>query len=63
MEMSYIIASILFIFRIKMLSHPLTARRGNTLAAIGMSLAVIATILFHHKDGKPIGNIASYLLR
>ena len=48
LEMSYIIASILFILGLKMLSHPLTARRGNMLAAIGMSLAVIATILFHH---------------
>ena len=62
LEMSYIIASILFILGLKMLSHPLTARRGNTLAAIGMSLAVIATILFHHKDGKPIGNIGLILI-
>jgi len=45
-----------------MLSHPLTARRGNTLAAIGMSLAVITTILFHHKDGKPIGNVGLILI-
>jgi NAD(P) transhydrogenase subunit beta len=62
LEMSYIIASILFILGLKMLSHPLTARRGNMLAAIGMSLAVIATILFHHKDGKPIGNIGLILI-
>ena len=61
LEMSYIIASILFILGLKMLSHPLTARRGNTLAAIGMGLAVIATILFHHKDGKPIGNVGFIL--
>ncbi len=40
-----------------MLSHPLTARRGNILAAAGMVLAIIATILFHRKDGEPIGNI------
>ena len=45
-----------------MLSHPLTARRGNTLAAIGMSLAVITTILFHQKDGKPIGNVGLILI-
>jgi NAD(P) transhydrogenase subunit beta len=62
LEMSYIIASILFILGLKMLSHPLTARRGNTLAAIGMSLAVITTILFHHKDGKPIGNVGLILI-
>ena len=62
LEMSYIIASILFILGLKMLSHPLTARRGNTLAAIGMSLAVITTILFHQKDGKPIGNVGLILI-
>jgi NAD(P) transhydrogenase subunit beta len=44
-----------------MLSHPLTARRGNTFAAFGMVLAIIATILFHQKDGKPIGNIGLIL--
>jgi H+-translocating NAD(P) transhydrogenase subunit beta len=57
LEVTYIIASVLFIIGLKKLSHPLTARHGNTLAAIGMTLAIIATILFHQKDGKPIGNI------
>jgi NAD(P) transhydrogenase subunit beta len=58
LEVTYIIASVLFIFGLKMLSHPLTARRGNILAAFGMGFAIIATILFHKKDGEPIGNIA-----
>ena len=40
-----------------MLSHPESARRGNILAAIGMVLAIIATIVLHEKDGEPIGNI------
>jgi len=57
LEITYIIASVLFILGLKKLSHPLSARRGNTLAAIGMGLAILATILFHQKDGKPIGNI------
>ncbi len=57
LEITYVIASVLFILGLKMLSHPLTARRGNSLAAIGMVMAIIATILFHHRDGKPIGNI------
>jgi NAD(P) transhydrogenase subunit beta len=61
LEITYVIASVLFIFGLKMLSHPLTARRGNILAAIGMVLAIIATILFHQKDGKPIGNIGLIL--
>lgn len=57
LEVSYIIASVLFVFGLKMLSHPETARRGNFLAAIGMGIAILATILFHEKDGKHIGNI------
>ena len=57
LEDSYVVASILFILGLKMLSQPVTARRGNTLAAIGMGLAIISTILFHQKDGKSIGNI------
>lgn len=57
LEVIYVIASVLFILGLKMLSHPLTARRGNSFAAIGMVLAIIATILFHKKDGQPIGNI------
>lgn len=61
LEITYIIASVLFILGLKMLSHPLSARKGNILAAVGMTLAIIATILFHEKDGKPIGNIG-YIL-
>ncbi|OFY84177.1 MAG: NAD(P) transhydrogenase subunit beta [Bacteroidetes bacterium RBG_19FT_COMBO_42_7] len=57
LEITYIIASILFVLGLKMLSHPLTARRGNILAAFGMGFAIIATILFHKKDGESIGNI------
>jgi NAD(P) transhydrogenase subunit beta len=57
LEIIYVLASVLFILGLKMLSHPLTARRGNILAAFGMGFAIIATILFHEKDGAPIGNI------
>lgn len=57
LELSYIIASVLFILGLKMLSHPLSARRGNFLAAIGMVMAIVATLLFHEKDGRHIGNI------
>ena len=41
----YLVASVLFILGIKGLSHPRTARRGNELAAIGMLIAVVATLL------------------
>jgi NAD(P) transhydrogenase subunit beta len=57
LEITYVVASVLFIFGLKMLSHPLTARRGNIMAAFGMGFAIITTILFHKKDGEPIGNI------
>ncbi len=57
LELSYILASVLFIFGLKMLSHPLTARRGNLLAAGGMGLAIIATLIFHRKEGEPIGHL------
>ncbi|MGQ9619378.1 MAG: NAD(P)(+) transhydrogenase (Re/Si-specific) subunit beta [Bacteroidales bacterium] len=57
LEITYIVASVMFVFGLKMLSHPDTARKGNIVAATGMSLAILATILFHQKDGRPIGNI------
>jgi NAD(P) transhydrogenase subunit beta len=42
---SYIVAAILFIFGLKQLSSPATARAGNRLAAIGMLLALVATLI------------------
>ncbi|MFN3604143.1 MAG: NAD(P)(+) transhydrogenase (Re/Si-specific) subunit beta [Leptonema sp. (in: bacteria)] len=40
----YLIASILFIFGIKNLSKVKTARQGNTISAIGMAIAIVATL-------------------
>ncbi len=57
LEISYILASALFILGLKKLSHPDTARNGNLWAAAGMTLAILCTILFHKKEGEPIGNI------
>lgn len=45
----YIIASITFIVGLKMLSHPESARKGNLVAAGGMTLAILGTI-FLYKD-------------
>ena len=42
---SYIVAAVLFIFGLKQLSSPSTARAGNRLAAMGMTLALGATLL------------------
>lgn len=47
LEISYFLASVLFIIGLKRLSHPETARSGNLWAAAGMFLAILFTILFH----------------
>jgi NAD(P) transhydrogenase subunit beta len=47
-ELSYLIASVLFIFGIKNLSSPKTARKGNFLAALGMFIAIIVTLFDQH---------------
>lgn len=44
-NLSYIVAAILFVFGIKMLGRAETARKGNTLSSIGMGLAIIVTLL------------------
>jgi H+-translocating NAD(P) transhydrogenase subunit beta len=41
----YIVAFILFILGLRLVTHPRTARRGNLIAAVGMAIAVIATLL------------------
>ena len=41
---AYIVASILFITGLKMLSRAQTARRGNRISAVGMLIAVVATL-------------------
>lgn len=44
-ELSYLVAASLFIFGLKQLGSPATARQGNFIAAVGMLLAVVATLL------------------
>ncbi len=45
MEWLYIIAAALFVIGLKMLSSPETARRGNVVSAVGMLLAIVATLI------------------
>ncbi|HVH86655.1 MAG TPA: NAD(P)(+) transhydrogenase (Re/Si-specific) subunit beta [Terriglobales bacterium] len=45
-EFTYLAASILFVFGLKGLTHPDSARRGMLLAAAGMTAAIVGT-LFH----------------
>ena len=44
LNLSYIVAAILFIFGIKMLGSASTARKGNLLSSIGMLIAIIVTL-------------------
>jgi NAD(P) transhydrogenase subunit beta len=48
--LSYLVGSITFIIGLKMLSHPESARKGNSVAAFGMSLSVLATIFLYRTE-------------
>jgi len=41
----YIVAFALFIIDLRLMNHPRTARTGNVIGAVGMGIAVIATLL------------------
>ncbi len=45
-NLAYLLAAVLFILGLKGLTHPRTAVRGNLLGALGMLVAIVAT-LFH----------------
>lgn len=44
-NVAYLVAALLFIWGLKELSHPRTARRGNGIAAFGMLIAIVFTLL------------------
>ena len=44
-QISYLVASVLFIIGIKMMNKTKEARNGNFLSAVGMLIAIVATIL------------------
>ena len=43
-DIAYLVSAVSFIYGLKMLSHPKTARNGNIVASLGMLIAVIATV-------------------
>ena len=67
---AYVISAGLFIFGLKMLSSPATARRGNLLSSLGMLLAIVVTLFYAGLDykwivggviiGTVIGLVAAY---
>ena len=50
LEFIYIVASITYILGLKMLGHPETARRGNLIAAAGMTLAIFGTLFLYQGE-------------
>lgn len=44
-NLEYVVASVLFIFCLIRLAHPRTAVRGNLLGALGMLIAIVATLM------------------
>ena len=44
-QLGYVVAAGLFIFGLKMLGSPDTARKGNGISAIGMLVAIVAALL------------------
>ena len=47
LDFIYILSSLSFIFGIKLLSKPATAKQGNLIAAAGMTLAILGTIFLN----------------
>ena len=48
--LAYLVAAALFITGIRRLRRPETARSGNTIAAVGMVIALVATIFVANID-------------
>jgi len=68
-ETAYLAASVMFIFALRSLGRPETARRGMHLAAAGMAIAIVATLLQQRivsyewiAVGSAMGAIAGYPL-
>jgi NAD(P) transhydrogenase subunit beta len=55
-DIAYLLAAVSFIYGLKMLSHPKTARNGNMIASLGMLIAIVTTVfLGTNLDIKLIG--------
>ena len=44
-QFAYVVSAALFIFGLKQLGSPATARRGNMISSSGMLLAIVAALL------------------
>jgi NAD(P) transhydrogenase subunit beta len=50
LTLCYLIGAVTFILGLKMLSSPASARKGNLIAAFGMSVAILGTIFLYRDD-------------
>lgn len=57
LKICYLLGSISFIVGLKMLAKPDSARKGNLLAALGMGIAIVGTILFHEQVDPHTGEV------
>ena len=46
-DLTYLLSAVLFIFGLKRMQSPVTARTGNALASLGMLVAVVATLFLY----------------
>ncbi len=56
LTLCYLIASVTFILGLKMLSNPASARKGNSVAAAGMTIAILGTIFLYEDEGQRLHN-------
>jgi len=56
LTLCYLIGSVTFIIGLKMLSDPANARKGNLIAASGMTIAIIGTIFLYSSEGEKLHN-------
>jgi NAD(P) transhydrogenase subunit beta len=67
-DLAYLVAAILFVFDLKWMSHLRTAVRGNRIGAVGMALAIAATVVgapivwTYIAAGAAVGAVAGYVL-
>ncbi len=58
LKICYLLGSLSFIVGLKMLSRPDSAKRGNLFAALGMTVSIAGTILFHENVNHATGEVS-----
>jgi len=53
-QLAYLVAAVLFILGLRNLSSPKTAPKGNIMAAVGMLIAIVATMLVQSVVSYPV---------